>query len=378
MPRSRKAFSLCLVSALKTAVLLFLFVFMCFAAPGRDTVSKQPARSKSAVFTVSLKDSSKGKDTFSRARVSKRDSGAVIRDQAKPAKTAKTAADSASAKTTRGGQDTVSLKPAKRTGDTASVKAASHTTDTAMAKKAAHKADTASQKKIARKGDTAAVKPASQTVAADSLKAKKTAGDSSKPAESVKKDTAAPRELSEDSSVEMSASQIKPSRPPAAIPSKKPTASRRMLFFRIAVFIASIVLIIAAVALVRRRSDTPRFLTTTRLSVMDKEVQKACRYIEKNYSNPALTVKTLCAALVTGEAFLEALMERDLGITVGDFITHVRINRARMLMEKDPSLAKETAAQQTGFADADSFGAAFKKITGSTFEDFSRLRREKA
>ena len=313
MPRSKRPLPARLITAIKITAILFLFAFLCFAAPGRDSAGKQAARSKNAGVTAALKDSSKGKDTISRAHVSKRDSGAVARGQVKPAKTAKTAAD------------------------------------TGLPAVAARTADTAKQ------------------------------------AASVKKDTvsglAAQARLSMDSSVEIAKSAEKVAEkklPQAPALSKKwPPASKRMLFIYILVFLAAAAIITGTVNVVMKQTQQPRFLTTTRLSVMDKEVQKACRYIEKNFANPELSAKSICADLVTGEAFLEALMVRDLGISVGDFITHVRINRARMLLEKDPTLARETAAQQTGFSDPESFAAAFKKITGSPFEEFSRLLRKK-
>ena len=337
MPRSKRPLPARLITAIKITAILFLFAFLCFAAPGRDSAGKQAARSKSAGFTATLKDSSKGKDTISRAHVSKRDSGAVARGLVKPA------------------------KPAKTEADTGLAKAAPKKVDTVLTKIAAHPADTALPKGAARTAGTA------------------------KQAASVKKDTVsglqAPARLSMDSSVEIATSEVKAAEkklPQAAVlPKKWPPASKRMLFIYILVFLAAAAIITGTVNVVMKQTQQPRFLTTTRLSVMDKEVQKACRYIEKNFSNPELSAKSICADLVTGEAFLEALMVRDLGISVGDFITYVRINRARVLLEKDPSLARETAAQQTGFSDAESFAAAFKKITGSPFEEFSRLLREK-
>ena len=300
MPPGARTFPARLAGAFKILLILFLFVFLCFAAPGRGIVGKQAARSKTD--------------------------------------TAKVAADTASAKAV--------LKRA----DAVLTKIAMHPSDTAPPKPVAHTEDTVKQAIVVKK-DTVSVQQA-------------------------------PARLSMDSSVEIATSEVKSAErklpPPTASPEKPPTTPSRMPLVYILVFLASAAIITGTLNIIVKQTRQPRFLTTTRLSVMDKEVQKACRYIEKNYSNPELTVKNICADLVTGEAFLEALMERDLGITVGDFITHVRINRARVLLEKEPSLAKETAAQETGFGDAGSFGVAFKKITGSPFDEYSRLRREKS
>jgi AraC-like DNA-binding protein len=162
----------------------------------------------------------------------------------------------------------------------------------------------------------------------------------------------------------------------AAVSLKKHIPLKQSLLFRIVVFLGSIVLIAAAVRFMKKQKAAPRFLTTTRLSVMDKEVQRACRYIEKNFADPDLSLENVCRDLVTGEAFLEALMERDLGVTVRDFILHVRINRAKQVLVKDPSAGSEAIARETGFPDSTAFLAAFKKLTGTPFEAFTQKNRK--
>jgi AraC-like DNA-binding protein len=128
------------------------------------------------------------------------------------------------------------------------------------------------------------------------------------------------------------------------------------------------------VAYVKNRSERRAFVTKTRLSIMDKEVQKACNYIEKNYRNSGLSVETICKDLVTGKAFLEALFKQDLGIEVVAFITHVRINRARILLESKPGTDADVAATATGFLTTESFRSAFSGIVGVSFENYKNLR----
>jgi AraC-like DNA-binding protein len=137
------------------------------------------------------------------------------------------------------------------------------------------------------------------------------------------------------------------------------------------------VLILAALRFVTREKAAVRFLTTTRLSVMDKEVQRACRYIEKNFADPGLSLERMCKDLVTGEAFLEALMERDLGVTVNDFIMHVRINQAKQILAKAADADSEAVARETGFASGAAFCAAFRKITDVPFDEYVQRRNLK-
>jgi AraC-like DNA-binding protein len=146
----------------------------------------------------------------------------------------------------------------------------------------------------------------------------------------------------------------------------------RKNFFRVLLLLFFCTIIIATVLFFRQRVEVKRFMTTTRLSVMDKEVQKACRFIESNFDDPELTVDKLCTALVTGSAFLTALFERELGMSVEDFILQVRINRAKIMLKKDTNAEIDTVAIKTGFTDIDQFKITFEKLCGVSFDDYRK------
>lgn len=132
----------------------------------------------------------------------------------------------------------------------------------------------------------------------------------------------------------------------------------------------SLVVIFYTINFYRQKTEKTRFLTTTRLSIMDKEVQRACRNIETNFADPEYSVKRLCEELVTGEAFLEALFQKELGMSVGEFIGQVRINHARILLNKTPSLTPEELAFRCGFPDAEAFSRSFRSIAGIGFSEY--------
>jgi len=140
--------------------------------------------------------------------------------------------------------------------------------------------------------------------------------------------------------------------------------------WQILVFLCSLGIAGFVFVFVKKQRGSARFLTTTRLSVMDKEVQRACRFIEKNYANPGLDAQIICKELITGEAFLECLIRRDLGVSIAEFITHVRINNAKRLIESNGKVPAETMALQIGFAKTEDFEAAFLWITGTAFNSF--------
>jgi AraC-like DNA-binding protein len=140
-------------------------------------------------------------------------------------------------------------------------------------------------------------------------------------------------------------------------------------------FFAASATLLAAAALwlllhMLRNAEKDRFMTNTRLSIMDNEVQLVCRYIEKHYHEAGLTTAKLCQALTTGEAFVQALFERELGMSVEEFIDQVRINRARKALDRNPMLEPGELWAQNGFSGAGQFLHTFQRIVGVSFAEY--------
>jgi len=119
--------------------------------------------------------------------------------------------------------------------------------------------------------------------------------------------------------------------------------------FHIIFLAASLAVIAATLFFFLRKREPRRFLTTTRLSVLDRMVQKGCRYIESNYADPRLTVEKVCGELVTGETYLDAMFVKEIGIGVQDFIRQVRVNSLKNLLTANPLQDIEKACGQCGF-----------------------------
>lgn len=139
---------------------------------------------------------------------------------------------------------------------------------------------------------------------------------------------------------------------------------------KILFLICSIIIILITVQFYQNYRERGRFMTTTRLSIMDKEVQRACRYIEEHYSDPALDLEAICNALVTGGAFLEALFMKELGLSIEDFIAQVRINRAKIALRKNPDMPIDTLAHSIGYTDQNDFIARFETVTGVGWQSY--------
>lgn len=131
-----------------------------------------------------------------------------------------------------------------------------------------------------------------------------------------------------------------------------------------------VALLITLIFLFRKQVESGRFLTSTRLSLMDKEVQIACKYMENNYSDFDLDAEKLCKELVTGTAFLEAIFVKELGMSIEDFLRQVRINRARKFLEKDVQKPVYELAEKCGYTDIKQFEVDFQSTTGLSFDDY--------
>jgi AraC-like DNA-binding protein len=142
-----------------------------------------------------------------------------------------------------------------------------------------------------------------------------------------------------------------------------------------ALFCGLMVALWALLARAARKKDEKRFMTTTRLSLMNGEVQRACLFIEKQFHNPSLSPASVCADIVTGEPFLEAMFERELGMSIAAYLEQVRIHHAKQVIAWNPAADARFVASQAGFSDTAAFEKSFEKTAGVDFESF---RREKS
>jgi len=135
-------------------------------------------------------------------------------------------------------------------------------------------------------------------------------------------------------------------------------------------FAASLAIIAATLAFFLRKKESGRFMTTTRLSVLDRMVQKGCRYIEQQYADPALSVDKVCEHLITGAAYLNVLFVKELGITVEDFIIQVRVANLKSAIAENPPENIENTCAQCGFASRAEAELHFARLTKTGMDEY--------
>jgi AraC-like DNA-binding protein len=144
----------------------------------------------------------------------------------------------------------------------------------------------------------------------------------------------------------------------------------RTHFVHLLLLVLLVALILIIFAGKQNRDDRNRFLSSSRLSIMDKEIQRACNFVESNFANSSLSVELICNDLVTGEAFLRAIFEKELGVSLDNYIKQVRVNRLKNFLIKDNLIQIENLVANTGFADEKALRDIFLEITGMELDSF--------
>ncbi|MBN2221932.1 MAG: AraC family transcriptional regulator [Vallitaleaceae bacterium] len=102
-----------------------------------------------------------------------------------------------------------------------------------------------------------------------------------------------------------------------------------------------------------------------------KEVGQALEFIERNYSNPKLSIEQIAKELHISKFHLMRKFKEALGITMHQYINKERLMKARTLMKEGNS--PSDIAYMVGFSDYTSFARAFKKFYSHSPKKFLRL-----
>lgn len=95
-----------------------------------------------------------------------------------------------------------------------------------------------------------------------------------------------------------------------------------------------------------------------------QRLKRALDFIETNYGEP-LTVDRVAKEVYLSTSRLSHIIKSELGITLGDYISKVRIEKAEALL-KDRELSISQIALEVGFPDQSYFTKVFKKVENCT------------
>jgi AraC-like DNA-binding protein len=92
-------------------------------------------------------------------------------------------------------------------------------------------------------------------------------------------------------------------------------------------------------------------------------VQRALRYVHRHSSQP-LQVQQIALAIKCHPNYLSRVFRRAMGCSLGEYILHVRVDRARHLLQNS-HYSLDEIAYRTGFHDQSHFARVFKKYLGA-------------
>lgn len=102
---------------------------------------------------------------------------------------------------------------------------------------------------------------------------------------------------------------------------------------------------------------------------LNKKVYHIMRFIDENYFDKELTIQKIANHFYFSPNYLCAMFKKATGKTLNDYITEVRIEKAKELL-KDDSIKLYEVAEKVGFSDPNYFSTIFKKKVGLTPSDF--------
>lgn len=97
-------------------------------------------------------------------------------------------------------------------------------------------------------------------------------------------------------------------------------------------------------------------------------IQRVARYLEEHLE-ANVTVKQLAEQFHLNSSYLSVLFKKEMGRTISDFVQETRMNKAKELL-RDPNIKVYEVSEQVGFQTAAYFTFLFKKLTGTTPQEF--------
>jgi two-component system response regulator YesN len=103
----------------------------------------------------------------------------------------------------------------------------------------------------------------------------------------------------------------------------------------------------------------------TRKDLTRSQMMEAVDYIHSHYSDPDLSVKTVSSRIFMSTSYFSALFKAHTGRTFVEYVTDIRMDKAKELLKHSGMKTYEIAAS-TGYQDPQYFSVLFKKHTGDT------------
>jgi YesN/AraC family two-component response regulator len=99
----------------------------------------------------------------------------------------------------------------------------------------------------------------------------------------------------------------------------------------------------------------------------------AIEYIKGNYMENELSSQQIAEYAGFSPSWLSTKFKEEVGIGVSDYLNHVRVQKAKELLNQSDDMIYEVA-EKTGFTSSQYFSRIFKQYTGQTPNEYKRER----
>jgi two-component system, response regulator YesN len=110
-------------------------------------------------------------------------------------------------------------------------------------------------------------------------------------------------------------------------------------------------------------------IADSRSHYTNDQILRAVEYIETNYAHDKLSLHELCRHVLMSTSYFSLVFKQHTGETFIEYLTRVRIAKAKELL-RNTDLKFYEIAGQVGYSDPNYFSILFKKHTGSTPKDY--------
>ncbi|NSW92562.1 MAG: helix-turn-helix transcriptional regulator [Firmicutes bacterium] len=114
-----------------------------------------------------------------------------------------------------------------------------------------------------------------------------------------------------------------------------------------------------------------RKLEENKNSKYEEVIKRFHEIIDSEYGNPALSVESIATALEISPTYMCRLCKQHTLSTILDRIIEIRMKKARELLQ-ETMFSIADIAEKTGFTNSSYFYKTFKKLNGSTPNDFRK------
>ncbi len=116
-------------------------------------------------------------------------------------------------------------------------------------------------------------------------------------------------------------------------------------------------------------------VSDNRSQTMRNQIGQAIAYIEEHYADERITLQDICRHVLMSTSYFSTVFKQQTGETFVEYLTRIRIGKAKELVCNTPLKLYEIAAK-VGYADPNYFSISFKKHTGLTPREYREKSRE--